>query len=235
MIVGCPSCATRYRVEPAALGEGGRRVRCARCGHVWRAEAPADSPAPAAPGAAPAPAPERADAVGEAAPPAGDRHPAPLPMPSRRRDGRIDWRAGGVAVAVVAVAAAGLVAARDEIAGAWPPTARLYEAVGLAADAEEEGRGLLIRDVASKRVLEGGVPILLVRGAIENPTGRRRAVPAIRAALKGETGAELQRWTITAPATALDAGQSTTFEGRLARPPRGAIGLSLRFAAAGPG
>ena len=226
MIVGCPSCATRYRVEPAALGAGGRRVRCARCGHVWREEAPADSPAPVAVDAAPAPALERADAVGEA---------APKPAPPRRRGGRIDWRAGGVAVAVVAVVAAGLVAARDEIAGAWPPTARLYEAVGLAAGAAEKGRGLLIRDVASKRVLEGGVPILLVRGAIENPTGRRRAVPAIRAALKGETGAELHRWTITAAAAELDTGQSTTFEDRLARPPGGATSLSVRFAAAGPG
>ncbi len=211
MIVGCPSCATRYRVEPAALGASGRRVRCTRCGHVWREEAPADSPAPVAVDAAPAPA------------------------PPRRRGGRIDWRAGGIAVAVVAVAAAGLVAARDEIAGAWPPTARLYEAVGLAAGAAEEGRGLLIRDVASKRVLEGGVPILLVRGAIENSTGRHRAVPAIRAALKSETGAELHRWTITAAAAELDAGQSTTFEDKLARPPRGATSLSVRFAAAGPG
>ena len=226
MIVGCPSCATRYRVEPAALGEGGRRVRCTRCGHVWREEAPADSPAPGVVGAAPTLAPERADAVGETA----------LKLaPPRRRGGRLDWRAAGIAGAVVAVAAAGLVAARDEIAGAWPPTARLYEAVGLAAGAAEEGRGLLIRDVASKRVLEGGVPILLVRGAIENPTGWRRPVPAIRAALKGETGAELHRWIITAPAAALDAGQSTTFEAKLARPPSGATSLSLRFAAAGPG
>ena len=36
MIVRCPSCATRYLVDLSALGEAGRRVRCTRCGHVWR-------------------------------------------------------------------------------------------------------------------------------------------------------------------------------------------------------
>ena len=223
MIVGCPSCATRYRVEPAALGEGGRRVRCARCGHVWREAAPADSPEPVAAGTAPAAA--RAATAAATTPPA--------PAAPRRRGRRSDWLAGGIAAGVVVAAVAGLVAARDEIARAWPPAARLYEAVGLAAGAAEGG--LLIRDVVSERVLEGGVPILLVRGAIENPTGRSRAVPALRAALKGETGEELHRWSFTVPAEALDAGQSTTFEGRLARPPDGATGLSVRFAATDPG
>lgn len=224
MIVGCPSCATRYRVEPAALGEGGRRVRCARCGHVWREAAPADSPEPVAAGIAPAA--ERAEAAVAAAPSAA----AP-----RHRGRRRDWLAGGIAAGVVVAAVAGLVVARDEITRAWPPAARLYEAVGLAAGAAEEGRGLLIRDVVSERVLEGGVPTLLVRGAIENPTGRSRAVPALRATLKGEAGEELHRWTFTAPADALDAGQSTTFDDRLARPPDGAAGLSVRFAAPEPG
>ena len=232
MIVGCPSCATRYRVEPAALGEGGRRVRCTRCGHVWREAAPADSPGPVAADTAA----ERAAAAVTAAPPSTERAATTPPaVAPRRRGRRIDWLAGGIAAGVVVAAGAGLVAARDEVTRAWPPAARLYEAVGLAAGAAEEGRGLLIRDVVSERVLEGGVPILLVRGAIENPTGRSRAVPALWAALKGEAGEELHRWLFTAPAEALDAGQSTTFEDRLARPPDSATGLSVRFAATDPG
>ena len=40
MIIGCPSCATRYRIGPDALGRTGREVRCAKCGHRWHVAAP---------------------------------------------------------------------------------------------------------------------------------------------------------------------------------------------------
>jgi predicted Zn finger-like uncharacterized protein len=35
MLIVCPNCATSYMVEPAALGSGGRTVRCARCKTTW--------------------------------------------------------------------------------------------------------------------------------------------------------------------------------------------------------
>lgn len=40
MILACPNCMARYRVEVEALGAMGRRVRCNKCGHVWHAEPP---------------------------------------------------------------------------------------------------------------------------------------------------------------------------------------------------
>ena len=46
MIVTCPACATRFLVDPAALGPGGRTVRCARCAETWF-QAPPPDPAPA--------------------------------------------------------------------------------------------------------------------------------------------------------------------------------------------
>jgi predicted Zn finger-like uncharacterized protein len=36
MIVSCPACQTQFNVDPALLGPGGRKVRCAKCAHVWR-------------------------------------------------------------------------------------------------------------------------------------------------------------------------------------------------------
>jgi predicted Zn finger-like uncharacterized protein len=48
MQIVCPNCATSYDVKPAALGEAGRSVRCARCKKVWFAEATAE-PVMAAP------------------------------------------------------------------------------------------------------------------------------------------------------------------------------------------
>jgi predicted Zn finger-like uncharacterized protein len=36
LIITCPQCKTRYRVDAAALTRpGGRNVRCAACGHRW--------------------------------------------------------------------------------------------------------------------------------------------------------------------------------------------------------
>ena len=38
MPIVCPHCATSYAVDPAALGAGGRMVRCSRCRETWLAQ-----------------------------------------------------------------------------------------------------------------------------------------------------------------------------------------------------
>jgi predicted Zn finger-like uncharacterized protein len=40
MILTCPSCATQYAVKDGAIPDGGRKVRCASCGHSWHQEPP---------------------------------------------------------------------------------------------------------------------------------------------------------------------------------------------------
>jgi predicted Zn finger-like uncharacterized protein len=51
MQIVCPHCTTSYGVNPANFGEGGRKVRCARCQEVWLAR-PEPVPAMAGAGAA---------------------------------------------------------------------------------------------------------------------------------------------------------------------------------------
>lgn len=95
MILGCPNCGARFRVDADAVGPAGRRVRCSRCRHQWSATARDLLPDPemmaaAAPRPArglnvlrpkaKAPAPAKKAAAPKAAPP--KVKPAPPPKPA---------------------------------------------------------------------------------------------------------------------------------------------------------
>ncbi len=68
MILSCPGCGKRYRIDEARLGPG-RRVRCGGCGSVFATPGPAPGGdaqrAPAARGATAGPAPGRLVLIGD--------------------------------------------------------------------------------------------------------------------------------------------------------------------------
>lgn len=72
MIVSCPNCASRFTLPDGALGVAGRKMRCARCEHVWQQMPPdQDGVAPDVDAVQAAPVePQRASAA-MAAPAAG--------------------------------------------------------------------------------------------------------------------------------------------------------------------
>lgn len=139
----CPSCAAAYDVADAALAPG-RAVRCARCGVEWAPVAAIEPPQ--APIAAPLPA--QTDTAQEpVAPPVPDQ-PVPLgPAAANRvakaaaaiqaripalRDTKLlaAWLASLLLLLLFAWAA---YAGRAGIMAAWPPSQRLYGALGLTA------------------------------------------------------------------------------------------------------
>ena len=199
MIVRCSNCETRYLVDPAALGETGRRVRCTNCGHVWHQSPVADAP----------------EESGSATQPVSlDRPPA--------------WAAWAAAALFVIAALAGLALARNAIVTSWPGTVSIYDAVGLPIQASQ-AQGLRIVDVQSERVKDGDRIILLVRGVVENTTEKGRRLPPLRAVLADEAGSTLHEWPVATLSRALDGGQSTPFESWLEDPPEGAARLSVDF------
>jgi predicted Zn finger-like uncharacterized protein len=140
MRIACPSCQAEYDVPDTMLA-GRRAVRCARCGEEWHPEpaAPAATeslPATVPEAEPPAVEPEPAAAAEPAAsptlfvPPREPRAGRPAPQPRRAGAGVL---VGWVATVVIL---AGLLytgyAWRDRLMAAWPPSTRLYAALGLA-------------------------------------------------------------------------------------------------------
>ena len=210
MIIRCFACSTRYRIDPAALGVAGRRVRCTRCGHVWL-ELPQGG------------APQRFEPNGSLPP------SSPASSPERRHADWIGWFVAGFVVATVLT---GLALGRNTIVAAWPDTVGAYDSAGLSIRVPHAD-GLRILDIESERVQEGERTVLLVRGVVDNTIEHNRAVPALQAVLADEAGTELHRWRVAAVSAVLEGGQSTTFESWLASPPEGAARVSVGFVADG--
>ncbi len=85
MIIACPSCQTRFNLDPAKLLPAGRNVRCAKCGHRWRqmpegmAEPVERAPSAEAPAAQAAAAPAEAPyEEAESHPPSPPETPAEM-------------------------------------------------------------------------------------------------------------------------------------------------------------
>ncbi|WP_374468100.1 DUF3426 domain-containing protein [Ferrovibrio sp.] len=97
MILTCPSCATRFQVDPTVFGTAPRKVRCSRCRETWNQDPLPEPepeipvpPAPAAPASPPAPAKPESPAHDDdwvpppppgGAPPAPERVAPPEPPP----------------------------------------------------------------------------------------------------------------------------------------------------------
>jgi predicted Zn finger-like uncharacterized protein len=138
MRIICPSCKAAYEVPDAVLGAAARRLRCARCAHEWSPELP-EAAAPALPPPPPAPREERRPA------PVPRPEPVrPLPVPRadaepppslRARPGRFPGLESIATVAASLVLLAALCWAayawRAEVMQVWPPSQRLFAALGL--------------------------------------------------------------------------------------------------------
>jgi predicted Zn finger-like uncharacterized protein len=222
LILTCPACGKRYLVPSSALGSAGRRVRCAACGETWFQEAqPQDA--------------ESRQTFDDLVinPPPEDIEPPPLrpgsnlPALRRRPEKRklpIGWILLGLFI--VAVLAGGVLA-RGPIVAQWPPAARLYEMVGLPVPVP--GAGLVLHDVATERMSQGGVPVLVVTGTIANPTQEVKNLPKLRVSLRDGRRQEIQSWVFSADTGKLVPGEFVKFGTEFANPSTEAVDLTLTF------
>ncbi len=218
MILTCPSCATRYFVDDAAIGATGRKVRCIACGHVWRAEPEAEDFA----------------IVSAQAPPVLDA-PDPLAIadaPFRSYDAAATTKAkrtvrawAGLAAApglavVLAVVSAWMF--RSEVVAFWPQASSVYAMIGIRATAT----GLVFENVEATPQPGG---MIEVRARVRNVSGRARATPLVRVRMRDSTGAVAAQTFATLPVTQLAPGETVEFVTTAAGAPGDVDALELTF------
>jgi predicted Zn finger-like uncharacterized protein len=254
MQLNCPSCESRFVIDPAALGPSGREVRCGHCGHTWHAEPGAAEAGDRSPLPAPLQAPEPAapkdtgpkdtgpkdtgpDDTGPDDPtpkPAASDETQPRSHAERRRrppEGKRRVAAGGwlLFLVVAAILTAAVFFGRQQIMAWVPETTGLYVLVGLAST--DPAMVLELAVVSSERRVVDGEQTLFIEGQVVNPTGRPQNVPPLVATLTDSGGGELKRWTFSADVDALPPGGSAAFQTSTADPPRqGDFKLNLDFA-----
>ncbi len=221
MIINCPSCKTRYKVDPAQFGPKGRRVRCTACSNLWTEKAPDNLPQPVDLGASP-----MEDAAEQAAARrcASRLAAGPRAAPEEKRGGAKGWMA--LAIVVIAILSAGALA-KDSIIHAWPPAERLYTVIGFPVTGPKSW--LNIEVVGHDQVIKDGRTILILRGKVTNISEKVRDVPKLQAWIRAEDARELATWVFPADKARLVPGEAAGFITRFQNPPAGAAALSVDF------
>jgi predicted Zn finger-like uncharacterized protein len=220
MIVTCPSCEAKYRVDPAALGARGGRAKCASCSHVWTVEddaltlmEPVSAPEPARePEPEPEPGPSLRDKPHAAIRARED---------AKRRKARLAAEGAGWAgvAACLAVVLTGAVLFRVDVVETWPRAAGAYATVGLQVNPS----GLEVAGLDAQMRDEDGAPVLVVEGEVRNVAGRERPVAPLRAQVLAEDGSVLAEWSVVLESAALEPGGAERFRTTFPAPPeRGA-------------
>lgn len=218
MILTCPNCATRYAIDSEKLGSEGRLVRCGKCRHAWH-QKPSEN-VPRWLDSLPLPSGPRSIPPGLT--------PLPISSESRRHRGTLVWLS---IVLVLAAIVGGGWFGQERIVQAWPPALEFYRIVGLTP--ASVAKGLEVRNVTTKRVLEEGVQILTIEGEVVNVSSETRVVPPLRVVLSDKQRHDVQHRTFKANESKLLPGEVTKFSTTIKNPPSEATDLAVDFATDG--
>jgi predicted Zn finger-like uncharacterized protein len=246
MIITCPACSTRYSMDPLSLGPEGRRVRCAKCKHVWQQTPPDDMPkrvdlAPPEPAPAPAAAPAAASAAttptsagpGSAGGSAfGGPSEERVTIPPRPRPVARKGMSAGLGILILLIVIIGLVAAagyffQKAVVASWPDAREIYAVLGIAQPVL--GKDLEISNITFVNQTIDGQPVLVVHGEIFNKGQATAPVPNLLATLRTQQRQWLFDWIFNIQKTNLAPGETVTFTTTAKNPPKTAKLLEVTF------
>lgn len=206
MILTCPECETQYFAEDSTIGESGRTVKCAACGHSWFV------------------GPEGAGA-GSTALGAHEAYRLKVRERRRRKSRAAALSAWTATVAAFLVILTGLVLFRGEVVNRWPESASTYAALGMPVNRF----GLEFVESEAERFFDGTTPILEVRGAVENVAGRTVSAPMVRVILLDDQGAQVAEAFAPISPSSIPEQASAVFAARVENPPFESFELELQL------
>lgn len=213
-------------------------VRCARCGHTWRANPNEKLPPP--PRAELPPLHSFTPSAPEIAPPPALLRPPPKEKKSLRLKirpflvpltglpwGKISLWSGGTASVLLLVGSLIFVFGHDPIVQRWPEMQRHYIALGLVTEAPAEK--LVLRNVRSERRYMDGAMHLVVNGEIASQAEKTQVVPTLLAEAIGPDGRLIQSWQIAPPEATLKHGAVVPFSSAILSPEGTVVEINLSF------
>lgn len=206
MILTCPECETQYFAEDSTIGESGKTVKCASCGHSWFV-----GPEGANPGD---------NVLG-----AHEAYRLKVRERRRRKSRAAALSAWTTTVAAFLVIAAGLLLFRGEVVKRWPESASTYAAIGMPVNRF----GLEFLDTEAERFFDGTTPILEVRGAVQNVTSRTIQAPNVRVILLDDQGGQVAEAFAPISPTSIPEDATAIFAARIENPPFESFELELDF------
>ncbi|MGE3869744.1 MAG: MJ0042-type zinc finger domain-containing protein, partial [Pseudorhodoplanes sp.] len=130
-----------------------------------------------------------------------------------------------VAIAVLAVAAIGLLIWRTSIVRIVPQAASFYAALGMPVNL----RGVVFENVRTTQEMHEGIPVLVVEGSIVSVASKPSEAQRLRFSLRNEAGNEIYSWTALPSRSIVEPGDSVPFRSRLASPPPEGRDVIVRF------
>lgn len=201
MIINCPQCKTRYEIDASVVPLSGRRMRCAKCGEVWRAY-PQELPA-------------FEESVKAEQPPAPARK-----TPSCAAGTSCFWlslfKIAAILLIILAVISAYVF--RYPIAERFPALTPLCKSLNL--DCAVPGRGFEFKDISFHEYDDENdlVHKMDISGKISNPTAQDLALPLLHIELLDEEGNVLQNIDQALSADIIRSGTTAGFKTTILNP-----------------
>lgn len=181
MILECPNCKNRYLVDPRAIGESGRTVRCAKCKHKWFAEVTEESPL-------------EADVISTQDLPEEGITPRPIPEGSSVPALPVEyismpkWLPAAAVCSLVLFLVLACVYFRPLVEAYFPQARKAFHAVGIY-----DSQGIVFADMAYTHTKDVSKDHHKIVGFLVNTGGEALPLPRIHVALFDDKGNLLRK------------------------------------------
>lgn len=202
MIVGCPSCSARFIVKAQAIGENGRKVKCARCKHTWFQKPDLDVLEAA----------KQSNAVEDPQEVEPVPNGANVPAVAKQKIS-FALKLAAMISFIFFVLTMSLVNANKVL----PNMASYYSLFGIYDTTD-----IALYDIKVEKVESGKYNDVVISGKIVNESEQQKNLPALRMTILSDDGEKLKTVTLEPEGNVMAPGEKIDFEDRIPRMPNNA-------------